>query len=429
MKLTTLIGWTAILVCVLTIFNGVLPQIQIALLDGRVPFYLIYLKFALIALIAIGIVSSSRVRISGSLVLWWLAFTGYLIFDALRLSFTGAENAADIFFGYNTLYFWILLIPFATSLRVNVNYKTLEFLVIATAIPVIAFGYIQLISNQTILPTSSVDGHFEVLVYLYYGFVRPFSIFSAPAYYAAYVSFVGFMTFAHFLRSRKIIIKMAWFILFTWIAIAEFTSYGRAEILSFALGLIFLFWWIKSGVNIKKIYLATVLIATASILVAFLGALHGFFGSNKVFENKSLFERFDYWQYWVDKLYSNSGAFSFGFGVFQNSQIHHNSDVIIDNMMIAIAVQIGVIGLALALGYMYQVWKFVAVECIKSESNISLAQLTMLSLWPVYAMFGTGLNIFPLYAFIAVITSVEVGKLVPHSDYSANINVLTRHAK
>lgn len=404
MKVSRPLGIIALLLCATSIINGLLPQIQLAIFNGRMPFLMIYLKFMLLGVLLFA-AFSKKLNFSKNIAFWWGLFVLYLIADLIFTNLIRGVGAFDIFFGYNAMYFWLLLIPFADVVRVKISSARIESFVIAISIPIIILGYAQLVTNHAILQTKSLDRRFEVLVYLYYGFVRPFSVFSAPAYYATFVAFVGLLAFSKLLSSKSLLGRIMLFVYFIFVAIAEYTSYGRAEILAFSLGLLFIFWWKMMGLKAYK-YVALLWISlVSSILVIILGVAREFLKDGALFHNQSLIERLGHWVYWIDEMYHHSDSLLFGTGIFQNGQISKYGNVVVDNMLIAIALQIGIIGLFISIGYIWSVWRFVARRCAASHADIDRAQLAFLGLWPVFAIFGTGLNIFPVYAFLAILTS------------------------
>ena len=120
-----------------------------------------------------------------------------------------------------------------------------------------------------------------------------------------------------------------------------------------------------------------------------------------------MLERYAEWQYWLHFLFRQPERFLLGSGIFQNSLFRLTKGIIIDNMFLAILVQIGTIGLAFVLFIIYKLWSTLVARYLNTLAPIAIASISLLTVWPIFAMFGTGLNIFPVYAAIPFLLRAE----------------------
>jgi hypothetical protein len=395
-----LFGYMFFLLSLLIIVNAAFPRIQMLLFHDHVLVYSLFLKIGIFILATIYLLILGRADFGGTLTKSIFALLVYLLFDTLYLSTSYSIPLRDLCFGYDTMYSILILAGFVLILRPQVPEKSATKIIIFISIPLLVLGISQSILNNPILSLRSENDYFIVLVWNYYGQVRAFSLFSAPAYYASYLVFFGSLLFAMMLRHRGKKVFLESF-LFSIVLFSLFYSLNRTAIFAMGLSLLTVFLIVIKNISLKVLPLLMMGFFIASIFLV-IGApmIAQQFPYVFAFKIHSLVERYEEWRHWITFLVESPMTLLLGSGIFQNGILKNANDIIIDNMFLAVLVQIGVIGLALVLFVIYETWHAVGVMVYSSKTPIGIAGLSLITMWPVFAMFGTGLNIFPLYMLL-----------------------------
>ncbi len=157
------------------IINAALPRLEMLLFSGNVPLYSVFLKFSIILYLVIYIIIDSRARIDKTSIIVLTCFICYLSLDALIFSVTYNYSLKFRLFGYNSMYFILILVLFYSCIRSNVSAEFITKYLIIISIPLVALGISQTVFNNSILSLQSSNGYFKVLAWDYYGQVRAFS--------------------------------------------------------------------------------------------------------------------------------------------------------------------------------------------------------------------------------------------------------------
>lgn len=384
------------------IVNAALPRLEMLVFSGNVPVYSVFLKFAIILLLIIYILIDSRASINKLSIITVITFVCYLALETLMLSVSSSYSINLILFGYNTMYFTLIFTILCFSVRSNISAGLLTKLLIIVSIPLIGLGITQTVLNNPLLPLKSANGYFKVLVWDYFGQVRAFSLFSAPAYYASFLVFVGALVFGLFLSSRGGR-KFLLLLLLAVISFSEFVSLDRTAIFAFVFCLFTVFSIYKLKYTRSHLMIVMSLSFVASLSLVFVAPLISrLFPLVFAFKDQSLLERYSEWGNWIAALLKNPVSFLIGTGIFQNG-VKLTSGVIVDNMFLAVMVQIGVIGLVLVLFILFVIWRKLFEIAYNEMTPLAIAGLSLITIWPIFATFGTGLNIFPLYALLPIL--------------------------
>jgi hypothetical protein len=80
------------------------------------------------------------------------------------------------------------------------------------------------------------------------------------------------------------------------------------------------------------------------------------------------------------------------------------STVLIDNVFIAVGVQVGLVGVVVWIAVMWAVWLFLLREAVRRDDALGWAIAAVWATWPLSLMFGLGGNYYGLLALLAVMT-------------------------
>lgn len=403
-----IISWLLFIMILLSIINAALPQFEMLLFSGEVPVPSISIKLLIIMGLFVYSIVHVESSVSKSSIIILGFFLLYLLAESALFSLTNRYSMTLIVFGYNTMYSMLIIAFLLTNIKPTIRSHTVSRIMLFVSVPLLLIGIAQSLANEPLLPLRSVDGYFQVLVWDYYGQVRAFSFFEAPAYYATFLIFFGAFVLANILSQRELKGKLLYFILFTIISISEFLSLNRTAMFAY----LFVMFTVVAIYKLRFRRNRLILIMGASFvlsisLVFTVPLISNLFPFVFAFKDQSMFERYAEWQYWLHFLFRQPERFLLGSGIFQNSLFRLTKGIIIDNMFLAILVQIGAIGLVFVLYIIYKLWSTLITRYLNTLDPTAIASISLLTVWPIFAMFGTGLNIFPVYAAIPFLLRAE----------------------
>lgn len=394
----SIFSWLIFSLIFLLIINAALPQFEMLLFSGHVPVPSIIIKFILIvSLVLYTTIYSGRSANRKSI----LSLLLFLLLFLVELALLPSNNFAVLIFGINAMYSLLIIALLMTNFNSTVNPVHAEIAVLFISLPLVILGMAQTIMNSPLLPLLSVGGYFKVLVWNYFGQVRAFSLFEAPAYYATYLTFFGGFVFGCFLIKRRDTVRFFYLFLLILVSVSEFLSLNRTAIFSYFFVIFTVLSIYKMRYRKKNLLIVMYVAMLSSVgLIFIVPFIHQSFSFVFAFNDKSMFERYSEWHYWLHIIFQSPHEIFFGSGVFQSSYFSSTKGVIIDNLFLAVLVQFGLVGLVVVLLSIYTVWSLMVEKRLLSFSPISVSCIAMITVWPIYAMFGTGLNIFPIYAVI-----------------------------
>lgn len=412
------LSWAIFIAIIFSIVNAALPRLEMLLFDGHVPVPSVSIKFFIFTAMLLYLLNHARLKVKLSSVFILLCFISYIIIDVLLVSSSGDYSAATLVFGYNSMYSYLvmvlLLIIFSPEIPERSISKTLFFL----SIILVAIGTVQTVTNNPLFPLRSVDGYFQVLVWYYYGQVRAFSLFEAPAYYATFLIFVGAIVLAKMFLSAKIASKLIYAISYIAIFLLEVLTLNRTAMVAYFFVSIIIFGIVKYGFekpHLKLIMVSSLLFSAA--LVFSVPLISNLFPFVFEFKDQSVLARISEWQYWIHFVLLDTSRIIWGSGVFQNSILISSRDVIIDNMFLAVLVQAGIVGLIFVIYVIYYIWSTLVDRYLHAQNPIAMAVISLITVWPIFAVFGTGLNIFPIYAAIPFFLKPKMFSSVNPPDF------------
>jgi len=400
-SIDSIISWFLLVIFFFLVINAALPQLEMLLFSGHVPIPSIAIKFSAIMILVMYSMLHVDLAINKSSIMVLVLLSTLIAIEVCFFAGGNRYPVPELLFGYNTMYSLLIISLLITNFRSMISSRFAGRLILIASIPVVLLGAAQAIMNEPLLPLKSVDDYFQVLVWNYYGQVRSFSLFEAPAYYATFLIFFGGFALGNALCRRRIKSRLFYLALFSVVSMSEFMSLNRTAIfayifVSFTVILIY-------KMNYRKNQLILVMVASfllSVILVFAVPIISNLFPFVFAFKDQSMLERYSEWQYWLQFLLRSPERVLLGSGIFQNALFSATKEVIIDNMFLAVLVQAGVVGLAIVLYVIYKVWSILVARYLDVSSPMAIASIALLTVWPIFSTFGTGLNIFPVYAAI-----------------------------
>ena len=199
----SIVSWSLFLLVFLSIVNGALPQVEMLIFSGRCPIPSIFLKLCILILFVASQIMYSNLKIKKTATLTLLVLFSFLAFETGFFSISSRIPIIVTIFGFDTMYSLLIVSLLVANIHSTISAKDAERFVLIVAIPILLLGISQTMLNSPIVPLRSIDDYFQVLVWNYYGQVRAFSFFEAPAYYATFLVFLGSFALSTILSRAK----------------------------------------------------------------------------------------------------------------------------------------------------------------------------------------------------------------------------------
>lgn len=372
----------------LVLVDGLLPQLEIFLFGGTVPFPTVLLKFLLFLLVLGGITLKGRWSVPRSILYCWLLFLVYLAFDALVLLVRFAYSLDYLIFSYNACYFYLLLLPGIYVFRGIMQEKTFLILLLSSFIPLACLGIAQYLLNAPLVPVESADGYFKVWSWDFYGQTRAFSLFSSFKNFGFYVSLMAVLLLSLGLATEKRLFRGFLFLGFILACFAVYATLGRGIYGTFCLALL-TFFVLRQRKSRLVLWLPLLYLVIGLFQAYGLVPLFARYRDlANLFSDESLAMRFAEWRLWGHEwLGRDATTVLFGAGIIQNDRFPLTQGVIIDNLFLGVGLHIGLIGLVIYLVFIWSLWHEIAVRAGRDSSPVLVAMASWLSTWTYTGVF------------------------------------------
>lgn len=403
------LAYSLIFIFLFLLVDGALPQLQMALMGGRVVIPNIAIKFYLILVLMTGFLLHALKK--GSIV-WprvagiaYFLFLAYLVVHFIIMS--EELPSGYLLFSYNGNYFFYIIYPLTVYLSVSAI--TVKKWLFFACIPLIAIGMAQFFTNSTIVPTVSQDGFFEVFSWRYYEKVRAFSLFSSGLQYGYFLSLLAPFAIYSMFKGRGAA-KITAVLFFLVVSFACYTTYTRNIYIQYTFtviaSVVLLLWHKKPSSRVFSIFVrfipVTFGITSALLVIIAQVYISTHFQDSLVIKDETLFMRFMAWAQYFE-LWTGSGLMKlfFGLGLISSARFDFTGDVIIDNSFLAIGVHIGLIGLVLLIAIMWRLWKWLLHVSRRFPDNIGVFAVTAYwSTWISSGLFNITFNLYPVMVMI-----------------------------
>jgi O-antigen ligase len=417
----------AFAVWLLMTIDGLLPRVQAAILGGRVVVPNIALKPIFLGLLLGTILYGRSLTIPWQLRVAYCLFLTYLTVDALSLFFVWPPHSLlYLLFGYDAYYFFLIALGLfaltARTLRENLLARTM-FLVF---LPLGAFGVLQYAMNSPLLPLETGSGQFSygITSYAFFHQMRAVSLFSNSWEFGAFASLIACIALSNTLSNHggK---RILWAGALATVLPAIYCTLTRTVYLETLLGFssIILISFACSARGRKGLLNCLPIaygLCTAA-LALFLGPLVGS-ASRTITSDQTLLGRLQNWSVYFHTWTEHSlWRFLFGTGVIQNTHFLFSRNVVIDNTYLAIAVEIGFVGLVLWFYLMWRVWRYFVDETLRSPTAMRIALAGFFSTWLATGTFAIVIGPFAIVPWLFI--AVDPERLaVPSKAKSALLN-------
>ena len=422
------LGFLALILTFIQFADGILPQLQILLLHGRMilPTPLGRIPLLLLLLLTFLAYGAEFPRM---LLLPYILFASYLTLDWFYLLIFKGYYAHPIYglATFNNYYSFFLFLPFAFSLAGTISTHTLYKTIGLVSIPIILLGIAQYLLNTPIIPIESIDKHFsEQSIFFYSHHIRAFSLFSSGLLFGTFCNLILAIATASLLRShgRERVFSASLVLLAFSGSAASLTRSNlvQAFLVLVSVGVlryasirrpsknIFLPFGIL-GLSMALILLAPIIHGVTKIWGK--GSTHSDIGLTDYTSNDSLQIRYDHWRDLVlGHIKTPADAF-LGSGLVQSYHSPFSTRQFIDNSYLATILNAGTIGLSLLMIILTSIWIYFYKRAQRSEDGFSTGMAAFTATWPFYGLINNAWYVYGIVALLGILTVSDNDPITP----------------
>jgi len=395
------LGRILILVLLLSMIDGMMPQVEMALFAGHVLIPTVALKWLIIAIAALGVLIKPRLATTIPMIFAWIALVTYLLFEAMNFTLTKNYSLVYVAYSFEATLYFLLLLPLLYAFKETVKEQQVSAVIMWLFVPLVILGIWQGATNHPILPTISVDRYFQVYSWDFYGRVRAFSLFGSASNFGHFLALVAAMSVAAVAqwkgrRKSLAIMGLVLALIATYLTLTRATyvevllAVSTATLITFFKWRGFrlsLLWGIYAGIGLFVAFVAPAIIS-------------GLRGTDHLLADASLLIRYEEWAHYGG-IWLNHGIATmlFGTGLMQSSRFAITRQVVIDNVWLSLLFQLGLVGFIIVLAFIWRLWK-ILLDGLKTHprSILTIGVVSACSTFPFTSIFGiTTLDYFLLF--------------------------------
>jgi len=409
-----LLGTAALVGLLVCIINCFFPQVEMALTGGNVPLPQGFIKVACFGFL-VGLVFIYRtLDLSLFPTKMWLITVGYLMVVFIWLWQGQNKRPSEIFLAYNAYYCPLIFAPLAAGLRGRVSQETAFKIFMATFATCALLGWVQYVLQEPIIRLASNDGNFRIYLSQWmvggYRSIRANSFFAFAQEYGSFVVLIAAIGIG-MCRARG-----GWKLgvpLYLFAAATCYTTMTRAAFLQLFVASIAALTFTFGKRNTRVRWQPLIAFA-ASVFIAFSGLTSIISQKKSIYDDVSLQQRLDQWQI-AESTLSHSSAWPqlLGLGYCQADKpvmVANKEDwntVLLDNMYVALALHIGLIGMAVIVGFFSVMWSCLQRATVETPTPVMIG---IASYWSTFAMTGMFNIQMAQYGFWFLIALVVSGR-------------------
>jgi hypothetical protein len=414
------LGYVTVILCLLALADGVLPQAEMMMLRGHMPISNIVTKFGLLTAVAFGCLVHPRIRRDNLPLFTWMLCIAYLIADIGYLILFCNLSLGDVLQSYNAYYLLLLVGIALLTLQNSVPEHVIMRCVISLFVLCAAIAIAQYLTGKPLVYTESSDGSFQVNSWTFFDNMRAFSLFSSGLTFGLFCALCGALGVA---ISKTSPLKGA--LLCVLSAVACFITLTRLSYLVFVCActssLVLTF-----GKKASRGLAHPFLYATVGLSTIVIGVRSAVTGGGGDLENQmSLLERVSQWIYYSSVIV-NAALMKqlFGLGVVQNEKLARLAPMVIDNTPLALVLHIGIFGLAIVGILMFKMWLYLRRQAISTKHPFIIAAASVWAVLLCAGMFNVIFSSFGAIFSLAILCQTEQTKKEVHYDGQLHAHAL-----
>lgn len=381
------VAWT------LMVVPGMLPTLEL-LVSGNVFLRPSVPKIALLIIAPLAIMAKGQWKIPRSLTVAIIAFSCYLILCCLVWSATlygdQEQHALVTLVGYY-LNFFVLVLSF--GLQGSLSARQIILYIVILSLPIEILGIAQHFTDSPIIPEPPAgDRNFHLNSTSFFGQLRGYSLFSSGLEFGHFIVLASGILCALTLSGIKRLSGLLALVLLGVAALAVYSTLTRAAYIQLALTLFsvtLLIWmpWFR-----RRLFILVLGYGLIGAFISFAAPLiQGLFSGSSLdlADNESFLMRVDEWQhYGVELMNAQPLTLFFGTGITQDDE----KDITFDNGPLAVAYQIGLLGLMLWSMLMYVVVRYASICVSRRPSALTLGISAYMTTWLYSCMLNIAID-------------------------------------
>jgi len=396
-------GVTVIFLVLLIFVDAMFYQIQIYLIGGIMFQQIVWKLLLFLLYLATFTIRTSTIAPLISPVSLYV-FGIYLLVDAIFLNIILGLDVFMIIISFVSRFFFLFFAWLIQSQRIVVNEKLVFNSFLFLGIPLLTLGIFQYYYKEPFVAVNSGDGIFKVYSIDFLDDYRAFSLFSAPLNFGLFLTFCSLICLYEFLYLKKRLF-IIFYLLFIY---GCYITLTRNVYLTCLFSNIFLILFkYKPQSRLLRIYPLLMLIVGYSVII-YSTTLATLFTTNAA-DNSSLLLRLQEWQYFY-KLIDTSweGSILFGLGIIQNSNFKQFEDVLIDNDLLSLILNIGLIGAILYYRILWDAWKNMTTHLVHYEESPTLPIVALYCVTPLYGVFNIAITLTLMLILFVMIAPKDI---------------------
>ena len=385
------LGYILLLVLLLSMIDGLMPQTEMAIFSGHVLIPTVVLKWLVIAIAGLGVLIKRKLGVPIPMLSAWVTLVTYLLFEAIFFTLSANYSLIYVAYSFESALYFLLLLPLLYTFKETVDERQIATLITWLFVPLAILGIWQSVTNHPILPTISVDQYFQVYSWDFYGRVRAFSLFGSASNFGHFLALVAAMGVAALgqckgRRKSLAAIGLVLALVATYMTLTRAT-YVEVLLAVTTAALITFFKW--RGIRLSLLWGAY---AGIGLFVAFVAPaiIAGLRGTDHLFADASLLIRYEEWAHYGG-IWLNHGMATmlFGTGLMQSSRFAFTQQVVIDNVWLSLLFQFGLVGFLIILAFIWQLWKTLMKGLqVHPRSILTIGVISACSTFPFTSIFG-----------------------------------------
>lgn len=407
------LGTTAFVAMIACIINCALPELEMLLTGGHCPIPIAAIKIACFGLLSCLTLTYGRFDFSASPTGMWLVAMAFLFLDFSYLWLLQGKALAEVVLAYNAYYCPLIFAPLACAFTGRLSQRLATQILVGIFLVCAAIGWAQYIFQTSVIQLASSDGNFRIYASYWMqegsATVRSFSIFGTALEYGSFCVLIAAIGIGMCGRANGWIKGVP---LYLFAAACCYTTLTRVVYiqLAFATFAAITFTFRRS---LRRMIWQPLIGLAVSCFLAFSGIAELVGQTKTLYDATSLEFRLLQWEVYGEQfLHSQFLQKMLGLGFSQADKpvivpvrddfFGKASNVLIDNMYLAITLHIGLIGLIVIVGLLWAMWRRLRVETVKRPTPILIGITSFCSTFLLTGMFNVQPALYGFWFLIAI---------------------------
>jgi len=434
----SVLGTTAFLAMVACIINCALPQIEMLLTGGACPLPIAFIKSVCFGLLTLLALTYGRFDFSAFPTGMWVVAMTVLFIDVPILWVWQGKAPADIIFSYNAYYCPLIFAPIACAFTGRLSEQSPRRILVFIFLVCAMIGFLQVIFQSPIIQMASTDGNFRIYISWWTTpisrTIRATSVFGTALEFGNFAVLIAAIAIAMCGRPRGWVKGIPLYLIASACCYLTLTRVVYLE-LAFATFAAVTFTF---GRSLRRMNWQPLVGLALSAFIAFGGISNLVVGTRGTVSNdtSSLDERLLQWGAYASELWHSTflqKMFGLGYCEAEKPVLVPLKDemfggaihVLVDNLYLALALHIGLIGTVVVLGLFWAMWRRLRIETIKRPTPLLIGIASFSSTFLLTGMFNVQPALFGFWFLIAMMILQRDGEADEDSQWPTEVDPAT----